>query len=93
MGASRHLGDRADHGENAKRLLFGAINIRTAHRVVLARKQAGSVDAQGFLRELRRHYRRPRTIWLLLDRASAHTAGATQRRAATLGIKLLWLPK
>jgi transposase InsO family protein len=80
-------------GENAKRVLFGAINIRTAHRVVLARKQAGSADAQAFLRELRRHYRRPRTIWLLLDRASAHTAAATQRLAAALGINLVWLPK
>ena len=30
---------------------------------------------------------------MFLDRASAHTATATQRLAATLGIVLLWLPK
>jgi transposase len=80
-------------GENAKRVLFGAINIRTAHRIVLERKHAGGADARAFLLELRRHYRRPRTIWLLLDRASAHTAAATQALAVRLGIELVWLPK
>ena len=34
-------------GANAKRVLFGAINLRTAHRVVLIRRQAGQLDAQG----------------------------------------------
>ena len=80
-------------GENAKRVLFGAINVRTAHRVVLERKQAGGADARVFFVELRRRYRRARTIWLLLDRASAHTAKASQALAAQLEIKLVWLPK
>jgi len=80
-------------GENAKRVLFGAINIRTAHRIVLERKQAGGADARAFFLELRRCYRRPRTIWLVLDRASAHTAAASQALAAQLHIKLVWLPK
>ena len=39
-------------GANAKRVLFGAINLRTAHRVVLIRPRAGAADAQAFLREL-----------------------------------------
>jgi transposase len=45
------------------------------------------------LRELRRRYRTAGTIWLLLDRASAHTAARTQMLAAALGIRFLWLPK
>jgi hypothetical protein len=59
-------------GANAKRVLFGAINLRTAHRVVLIRPRAGAADAQAFVREIRRRYRTAGTIWLLADRASAH---------------------
>ena len=80
-------------GANAKRVLFGAINLRTAQRVVLIRPRAGAADAQAFLRELRRRYRTAGTIWLLADRASAHTAVRTQMLAAALGIRFLWLPK
>ena len=49
-------------GANAKRVLFGAINLRTAHRVVLIRPRAGAADAQAFLCELRRRYRTAGTI-------------------------------
>ena len=80
-------------GANAKRVLFGAINLYTAHRIVLVRPRAGGADARAFLRELRRRYRATGTIWLLVDRASAHTADRTQAVAAALGIQLLWLPK
>jgi hypothetical protein len=57
-------------GANAKQVLFGAINLRTAPRVVLIRPRAGAADAQAFLRELRCRYRTAGTIWLLADRAS-----------------------
>ena len=80
-------------GRNAKRVLFGAINVRTGHRIVLCRKQAGGADARIFLIELRRHYHQARTIWLLLDRAPAHTDAKTMQLAADLRIKLVWLPK
>ena len=80
-------------GANAKRVLFGAIDLRTAHRVVLIRPRAGAADAQAFLREVRRRYRAAGTIWLLADRASAHTAARTQMLAAALGIRFLWLPE
>ena len=80
-------------GQNARRVLFGAINLRTAHRTVLIRRAAGQRDAQAFLRDLRRRYRHAGTLWLFLDLASAHTAPATRRLAATLGIAPLWLPK
>ena len=80
-------------GANAKRVLFGAIDLRTAHRVVLICPRAGAADAQAFLREIRRRYRSAGTIWLLADRASAHTAARTQMLAAALDIRFLWLPK
>jgi transposase len=80
-------------GRNAKRVLFGAINVHTGHRLVLCRKSAGGADARAFLAELRRHYRQAPTIWLLLDRAPAHTDSKTLRLAVELGIELVWLPK
>ena len=80
-------------GANAKRVLFGAIDLCTAHRIVLVRRHAGGDDARAFLSELRRRYRRAGTIWLLVDRASAHTGHQTQALASALGIRMLWLPK
>lgn len=80
-------------GQNAKRVLFGAINLHTGHRVVLIRKQAGGADARAFFEELRRRYRRTGRIWLLLDRAPAHTDGKTVRLAQELNIELVWLPQ
>lgn len=65
----------------------------TAHRVVLVRRSAGQLDAQAFLAELRRRYRRAGRIWLLADRAGAHTAGKTLALAERLRIRWLWLPK
>ena len=80
-------------GANARRVLFGAINLVTARRAVLIRRAAGQADAQAFFRDLRRRYRHAGILWLLLDGASGHTAAASQRLAATLGIVLVWLPK
>jgi transposase len=80
-------------GRNAKRVLFGAIPIETGHRVVLCRKSAGGADARAFLSELRGRYRQAPTIWLLLDRASAHTDTQTLRLAGELGMELVWLPR
>ena len=80
-------------GENAKAVLFGAISLHTAHRVVVARPRATGGDARAFLIELRRHYRGWGTIWLLADRASAHTDGQTQALAAALNVRFVWLPK
>lgn len=79
-------------GQNAKRVLFGTINLRTGHRIVMGRRRAWQQDFQTFLRELRRRYR-ARLIYLLLDSASCHTASRSRKRAEQLGIRLLWLPK
>lgn len=80
-------------GQNAKRVLFGAIEVRTARRTVHIGRSAGSSDVQAFLRRLRSRYRRAGTLWVLADRASGHTARTTQRLAKELGIEFVWLPK
>ena len=80
-------------GQNAKRVLFGAINLHTGHRVVLIGKRAGGAEARTFFEELRRRYRQAGRLWLWLDRASAHTTSKTLRWAEELRIELVWLPK
>jgi transposase len=79
-------------GRNAKRVLFGVINPRTGHRLVLRRYRMRQEDFQALLRYLRQHYP-SRPLWLLLDRAPCHEAGKSQQLAARLGVELLWLPK
>ena len=79
-------------GRNAKRVLFGAINPRTGHRLVLRRGRQRQDDFQAFLRYLRQHYP-GRQIWLLLDKAPCHDAARSQELAARLDIVLVWLPK
>ena len=78
-------------GRNALRVIFGALNLRTGHMVLLCRKNQRAADLQVFLRELRRRYR-DRPVAVLVDGDSSHTAHASQRLAAELDIRLLWLP-
>lgn len=78
-------------GRNAKRVLFGAINPRTGHRVVLCRPRMRQEDFQAFLRHLRARYP-GRPLWLLLDRAPCHEAFKSQMLAGQLDIGLSWLP-
>jgi transposase len=79
-------------GRNAKRVLFGARNPRTGHRLVLRRPRMRPEDFQAFRRYLRQQYPgRPR--WLLLDKAPCHDAVKSQQLAARLGIALRWLPQ
>lgn len=79
-------------GRNAKRSLFGAINLHSGHRLLLPRRTQRQEDFQAFLRHLRRAY--PRVpIYLLLDINPSHTAGRSLILAEQLGIELLWLPK
>ena len=79
-------------GRNAKRVLFGAINLRTGHRVVLRRSNMQQAHFQAFLRLLREAYP-GRRMALLLDEAPGHRAAKSQVLAAQLDIVLLWLPK
>jgi hypothetical protein len=79
-------------GRNAKRVLFGVLNPRTGHRLVLGRFRQRQEDFQAFLRYLRPHYP-GRPIWLLLDQAPCHDAARSQDLARRLDIVLVELPK
>jgi DDE superfamily endonuclease len=76
-------------GRNARRVIFGAMNLCTGTRLFLPRKKGKSVDFQAFVDEVRWHYRGWH-VALLMDEDSCHTAHASKGAAA--GMTLLWLP-
>lgn len=79
-------------GRNARRVVFGAMNLRTGHRLFLARERQRAPDFQAFLLLIHEHYRG----WpaaLLLDEDPSHTAAGSQDWAERHGLGLLWLPK
>lgn len=78
-------------GRNAKRVLFGAINPRTGHRLIVRRPSMRQEDFQAFLRHLRNRYG-GRPLWLLLDRAPCHEAHKSRVLAGRLNIGFMWLP-
>jgi transposase len=78
-------------GTNARRVVFGPLNVRPGHRLFMVRSRQRGEDFRSFLHTIGRHYRGWQVV-LLLDSNSAHTAGASQRLAAQLGMELLWLP-
>jgi hypothetical protein len=77
-------------GRNARRVIFGAMNLRTGMRVFVPREKGRSVDFQAFLDEVRSLYRGWH-IAMLLDEDPCHTAKASMAKAE--GMTLLWLPK
>jgi DDE superfamily endonuclease len=79
-------------GRNARRVLFGAIHVRTGHRLLLPRRRQRAEDFQAFLQLVHDRYR-GWPVWLLLDEDSSHTAHASVGLARELGIGLIWLPK
>jgi transposase len=79
-------------GRNAKRALFGTINLRTGHRIIQCSPNLRQEHFHAFLRRLRRSYP-GRQIWLLLDEAPGHIAAQSQALARQLDIVLIWLPK
>lgn len=79
-------------GRNARRVIFGAMNVRTGHRLLLPRPNQRAEDFQAFLGWIHDHYR-SRSVWLLLDGDSSHTAHGSVGLARELGIGLIWLPK
>jgi transposase len=78
-------------GENAKRTIFGTINVETGSRLFVAREGVCAIDFQVLLPRIREKYGK-RKVAVLLDRASRHTADESKRLAAELDIVLLWLP-
>jgi hypothetical protein len=76
-------------GSNARRVVFGTINIDTGHRLFLVRRRQRGEDFQAVIRG---HYRGWH-VALLLDEDSSHTAEGSRELAAAMGIRLIWLPK
>ncbi len=78
-------------GENAKRTVFGTIDVDTGQRIFLVRDGACATDFQPILRLIRQGYG-GKKVALLLDGASRHSAGESEGLAAELEIELLYLP-
>lgn len=79
-------------GGNARRVVFGAMDLRSGERRFLVRERQKSDDFQVLLRALRDRYPNEQ-IALLLDEDPSHTAHASVSLAEQLRIRLLWLPK
>jgi hypothetical protein len=79
-------------GENAKRVIFGTMDVDTGRRVLVSHEVPCAADLQVLLRKIRKAYGR-RRVALLLDKASRHTAQTTADLAAELSIDFIWLPR
>jgi transposase len=79
-------------GWNARRVVFGALDLGSGRRLFVVREHQRSADFQLLLTRLREHYA-DRPIAVLLDEDTSHTAKGSQELAARLNIRLLWLPK
>lgn len=79
-------------GSNARRVVFGTIDIGTGHRLFPVRERQRGEDFRAFLPVIRSRYR-SRYVALILDEDCSHTAEDSQDLAAALGIRLLWLPE
>jgi hypothetical protein len=79
-------------GRNARRLVFGAMNLRTGHRLLLPREHQRAADFQAFLRVVHSSYRGWH-VALLLDEDPSHTAKGSVQLADGYDLELLWLPK
>jgi hypothetical protein len=79
-------------GRNARRVVFGAMNLRTGRRLFLPQEHQRAADFQAFLRVIH-HYYRGWHVALLLDEDPSHTAKGSVQLAGWDDIELLWLPK
>jgi transposase len=78
-------------GWNAKRSVFGTIDVDTGRRTFVVRSGICAPDFHEALRSIRKAYD-DRKVALLLDKASRHTAHASTQLAFELDIGLIWLP-
>jgi hypothetical protein len=79
-------------GKNARRVVFGTMNLWTGSRLFLVRKKQRAEDFQAFLQLLHHHYRGWH-VALLLDEDPSHTAQGSAALAEHFDIECLWLPK
>jgi hypothetical protein len=79
-------------GRNARRVVFGAMNLRTGSRLLLARERQRAMDYQAFLRLIHDRYRGWH-VALLQDEDSSHTAKGSVALAEAYDIEIIPLPK
>jgi transposase len=79
-------------GNRSKRILHGAINLRSGDVALLITEQWVNETHQGFLSMIRSHWR-GWNIVLFEDRASQHTSPDSRGWAEHLGIEIRLLPK
>ena len=79
-------------GRNARRVVFGAMNLTTGRRLLLPRERQRAGDFQAFLRVVHSAYRGWH-VAMLVDEDPSHTAKGSVRLADEFGMELLWLPK
>lgn len=78
-------------GRNAKRVVFGALQLKTGQRIFLTRRRQTATDFGQFLLLLRK-VQPLGPMAVLLDEHSSHTAADTLRLAEQLDIHLIFLP-
>jgi hypothetical protein len=79
-------------GNRSKRILHGAINVKTGDVSLLITKEWTQETHQGFLSMIRSHWR-GWNIVLFEDRAGRHTSPESLEWAEELGIEVRLLPK
>lgn len=79
-------------GNRQKRILHGAINIRTGEVLLLITEEWNQNTHMYFLRMIRSHWRGWRIV-LFEDRGAPHTAGASRELAVELKIQVRLLPR
>jgi hypothetical protein len=79
-------------GWNARRVVFGVMNLRTGNRLFLTRQKQRGEDFRAFLDLIHDHYRGWH-VALLLDEDPSHTAQGSKSLAERMKMTLLWLPK
>jgi DDE superfamily endonuclease len=79
-------------GWNARRVIFGTLNLCNGSRLFLVQEQQRAEDFQVFL-ELIHHCYRGWHVALLLDEDPSHTAEESVELAGDFDMDLLWLPK
>lgn len=79
-------------GVNAKRVVFGVLNINTGNRLLWALLRHRAADFQEFL-EVVHWYYRGWHVAMVLDEDSSHTARGSGELADALNMEFLWLPK
>jgi hypothetical protein len=77
-------------GRNARRVVFGTMNLATGTRLLLPQPKGRAANFQAFLQEIRRRYRGWH-VAMSPDEDPSHTAKGSLRVAE--GMTLMWLPK